>query len=323
MKKIILFDTSIASSNKGDEIIMLACEEQLESVLSKNYVIKVPTHTPVSHWYQNFSKFSGHLKVVEKYDYKFICGTNLLNANMLLPTPLWNINACNCKYAEGSIAVGVGLGSEQLKPNRYTKNLLSKVLSSEYIHSTRDEKTAEFIRNLGLKAINTGCPTTWNLTNDFCLSIPKRKKEEVVFTLTDYARNPGLDKKMVYLLSKYYRKVYFWVQGLEDLNYFNEIYSGNNIEIVYPSVDEYDQILAKGVDYVGTRLHAGIRALQKGCRAIIISIDNRTRDMNESINLCTIPRERIGELERVLFEDIKIQLNIKENNIKQWLAQFE
>ena len=44
MKRIILFDTSIATQNKGDEIIMESVRRELEPVLKGNFVYNFPTH---------------------------------------------------------------------------------------------------------------------------------------------------------------------------------------------------------------------------------------------------------------------------------------
>ena len=321
MKKIILFNTAVASPNKGDDIIMDCCKKQLEPILKGNYVLEVPTHTPISHWYQNFAKFNigDHFK---KIDYKFVCGTNLLNANMFLPTPLWNINPFNSKVANGAIAVGAGMGSQSIKANYYTKKLLRKVLSLDYVHSTRDEKSANFLRSIGLKAINTGCATTWDLSNEFCSTIPDGKSDEVVFTLTDYAQDEQKDKYLINILLKYYNKVYFWIQGIGDLDYLQKIYKGNQIILVDPSLEAYDEILEKRIDFIGTRLHAGIRAMQKKCRTVIISVDNRAEDMKKDINLCVVSRNELDTLETLIYRKMPTQLNIKMENIQKWLSQF-
>ena len=39
-------------------------------------------------------------------------------------------------------------------------------------------------KELGLKAINTGCVTMWMLTPEFCKSIPKKKADAAIITLT-------------------------------------------------------------------------------------------------------------------------------------------
>ncbi|RGU93392.1 polysaccharide pyruvyl transferase family protein [Clostridium sp. AF15-17LB] len=322
MKKIILFDTSIASPNKGDDIIVESCEHQLQDILKNNYVFHVPTHTPMSHWYQNFSKFNVG-DWFRDIDYKFICGTNILNANMFLPMTLWNVNLFNCKIAKGSIAVGVGMGSKKNRPNLYTRRLLKSILSEDYIHSTRDDRSADFLRELGLKAVNTGCITTWGLSNEVCGLIPKRKTDKVVFTLTDYAKNRNADKKLIEILLRNYNEVYFWIQGVGDLEYLDTIYSGDKIKLIEPSLDAYQRILGLQPDYVGTRLHAGIKAMQCMCRSIILTVDNRTEDMKKSINLHCIGRNNIEKLELLINEEFDTSLNIKEDNIKLWKEQFD
>ena len=47
-------------------------------------------------------------------------------------------------------------------------------------------------------------------------------------------------------------------------------------------------------DYVGTRLHAGILALNYRKRTLIIAVDNRAAEMKTDINLPVIAR---GDLE--------------------------
>ena len=256
-------------------------------------------------------------------DYKFVFGTNLLNSNMVTPTPLWNLNVFNSRMAKGSICLGVGMGSDSINPNFYTKKLFSSILSKDYIHSTRDEKTAKFLRNMGLRAINTGCLTTWDLTNDFCAGIPTKKSDNVIFTLTDYKRDSDNDAEMIRILKRNYSNIYFWIQGIEDYNYFKTFDMIDGIKIVPPSLKKYDEILEEDVDFVGTRLHAGIRAMQHKKRALIIEVDNRATDMKKDINLNSIKRGDVSdELEKIIQSDFSTKLNIKEDSIAMWRKQF-
>ena len=59
----------------------------------------------------------------------------------------------------------------------------------------------------------------------------------------------------------------------------------------------------KELDYVGTRLHAGVRAMQKGRRSIILSIDNRAREMGKDYNLNVIERNDIYKLEEYIYSE--------------------
>ncbi len=321
MKKIMIFDTSVASLNKGDEIIMQSCKKHLDFLLKDQFTVSMPTHTPMSHFYQNGYRF-GVGCYYSKYDYRFVCGTNLINANLFVPTPLWNVNLFNCRFIKNVICLGVGMGTKKMKPNLYTRMLYKKILSKEYIHSTRDERTAEFLRSMGFKAINTGCATTWDLSNDHCAKIPQIKSENVIFTLTDYKKDIENDRKMISILKKNYKEVYFWVQGFQDLEYLKNLVDIEDIHIVEPTVTAYEKVLESGVDFVGTRLHAGIKAMQKKCRTIIIAVDNRAVDMKKDIDLITLRRSDIDELEALINKTFITKPNIKNKNMEIWLAQF-
>lgn len=322
MDKIFCFDTSIGTPNVGDYIIAESCERELDFLLKGSFVIKYPTHTPLSHWYQNFRRtaLGGSYGDVR---YKFIFGTNLINRNMLVPTPLWNINALDTRIARGVICVGVGLGSNDKKPNLYTKRLLKRVLNPEYTHSARDEKTAAFLRGIGIPAINTGCATTWRLTNEHCASIPTKKSDAVIFTLTDYKKDPETDQILIDTLQKCYKSISFWVQGAGDFEYLHTFKNIDGIEIIAPTLGAYTEALGDDVDFVGTRLHAGIKAMQCKRRAIIIEVDNRASDMKESINLPSIGRSSLGErLEEMICSSFETKLNINEEAIRTWKEQF-
>ena len=52
MKSIVVFDTSVGSLNKGDEIIMGSCKAALEPILDGNFYFTMPTKSPAFNWYQ-------------------------------------------------------------------------------------------------------------------------------------------------------------------------------------------------------------------------------------------------------------------------------
>ena len=106
------------------------------------------------------------------------------------------------------------------------------------------------------------------------------------------------------------------------MDYLQKIYKGNQIILVDPSLEAYDEILEKRIDFIGTRLHAGIRAMQKKCRTVIISVDNRAEDMKKDINLCVVSRNELDTLETLIYRKMPTQLNIKMENIQKWLSQF-
>ena len=234
---------------------------------------------------------------------------------------LWRMNS-HVKIYKNTVLMGVGFGSNDKTFDFYTKLLLKTILSTKYLHSVRDTFSETMLRNMGIKnVVYTGCPTMWNITPDLCSSIPKTKADYVVCTLTDYNRNLQMDQAMLDILSNCYKQVFLWPQGIEDGEYFQKVKMRDNIEIVPFGLESYDKVLdLKNVDYVGTRLHAGIRALSKGHRTIVISIDNRAKNIGRDTGLPIIERE-----------DIEVLLQVKINSefvtdvrmpIKQWKKQF-
>ena len=182
MKNILLLDTSVASENKGDDIIMECVREELKFLLDKHFELSLPTQVSPFHWYQVWRN-SWRLQCYSNCELKFIGGSNILCKNLLTHYPQWNINWFNCKPLMGSIGAGIGAGVGE-QSNWYTRKMYQRVLSHDYYHSVRDERTKQYVESLGLKAINTGCVTMWMLTPEFCRTIPVHKSNQVVFTLT-------------------------------------------------------------------------------------------------------------------------------------------
>ena len=57
----------------------------------------------------------------------------------------------------------------------------------------------------------------------------------------------------------------FWPQGFNDLSYLESLaVDKNRISILSSNIDSFNSLIDMGnIDYIGTRLHGGIRALQK------------------------------------------------------------
>lgn len=324
MKKIILFDTSMGSLNLGDFIIMEAINKQMKKILDKNFIVNLPTHTPIMHSYQMLRN-NVIKNACETADYKFICGTNLLTKNLKHITLGWNINSIDAKNYKGAICIGCGMNSEEPKKvNNYTKKIYKRVLNPDFIHSVRDDRTKKFLESMGFKAINTGCSTLWGLNKEFCKEIETNKSENVVFTLTDYEKDEEYDQKLIDILVENYKNVYFWPQGLQDYEYIMKMKNIEKITILEPSLVAYREILDKeNIEYVGTRLHAGIYAMQHKKRSIIIKIDNRSRDMAETYGLNCVERKEIDKITNMINSKFETRININEENIKLWKNQFE
>lgn len=312
--KIVLLDPAYDGDNVGDQIIMESCLSQFPSDLLARELKHVPTHREPTEKEQ---------RELSSAETKILCGTNALSGKMR-SYGLWHMNA-NVGIYKNTILMGVGFDSNSNEFDVYTKLLFRTILSPKHIHSVRDKFSEAMLKNMGIRnVIYTGCPTMWNITPELCSRIPKAKADKVVCTLTDYNRNLIADQALLNILSECYKRVFLWPQGIEDKEYFEQVKLNNNVEIVSEGLEKYDEILKlKSIDYVGTRLHAGIRALTREHRTIIISIDNRAKNISADTGLPIIER---GDIMSLLSPKInsefvtKIQMPI--DNINRWKNQI-
>lgn len=324
MKRILLLDTSIGSSNLGDFIIMECVREELAPFFEGNFVYNIPTHLPA---FSSFAVWRNSL-AVQNYanaDLKFAGGSNLLVKDLKTHYPQWNVHPFNSSPLNGVVLVGVGAGAGD-NTNKYTTKLYQKLLNHEYYHSVRDERSKKYVESLGLKAINTGCVTMWMLTPEYCATIPTRKADRCVFTLTGN-RSPVVrdeDQQLLDILLRSYSEVNFWVQGDLDLDYFHRLNNMSEVRIIPPSIQAYDALLSQDdLDYVGTRLHGGIYAMRHGKRAIIIAIDERAAEINQCNHLnCIMQKEIKSKLENLIYSELETKIKMPFDEIERWKSQF-
>ena len=316
MKKIFLYEPSIASNNLGDEIIVEGCKKALAGFLNNNYVVEIPTHTPLSNRYALF---------MGKPDIKIVCGSNILTGklNQIRHVKQWALGYTTTWQLNQSIFIGVGAQRYQ-KVNYYTRNVYKRMFSSDYIHSVRDAYTEAFLKDMGINnVINTGCPTMWRLTREHCRQIPTTKADEVIFTLTDYSKDQKRDEFVLQVLLDNYKHVYFWPQGVNDFEYFKTIKNSPNVVLLPPNLKGYDDFLAShNVDFVGTRLHGGMRALQHKRRTLIIGIDNRAIELHKDINIPMLRQDEIENLPYLLESSNATEINLNIEGIAKFLSQF-
>lgn len=117
MEKITLLDTSVGSTNKGDEIIMKCFYEEMNDLLSKYFVLTVPTHVRSFSLGQCLGKLPDSAAEISNSKYKFACGTNMLSADLFHRTNQWDVSLMSCKPLKNTILVGVGGGDRVKKRN--------------------------------------------------------------------------------------------------------------------------------------------------------------------------------------------------------------
>lgn len=315
MKKVSILDTSICTENIGDKIIMDSASKEISNIFKNSFYVNIPTHEKISR-----SSYY-HIK---NSDYTIACGTNMLSSNMLKYNQ-WKVNLVDSIFVKDVILLGVGWWQYQKKPDRYTSLLLNRLLSKEGLHSVRDNYTKEMLNSIGINnVINTACPTMWSLSPNHCKEIPISKAKNVVITLTDYNKDELLDGKLLDIVDKNYESVYFWIQSFDDLPYLEKLRKGKQINIIPPTLLALDSLLNSNIslDYIGTRLHAGIRALQSKRRSIIIGIDNRAQEKSKDFGLKVLKREEIEKLDYLINSNFKTDIKIPIDNISKWRDQF-
>lgn len=312
-KLVSVFDTTITDNNLGNEIIMASVWNHLRQALPDAFFIKLPYLDSIG---------SESIRYLRDSNLVFFGGTNCLTSDMQRYKQ-WGIDKSNFDKINNVILMGVGWWQYQDDPTAYTQKLLRHVLSHDFSHSVRDAYTATKLRRIGFdNVLVTGCPSMWGLTPEHCRSIPAGKSENVLVTFTNYNQSAD-DEEVAKSLKKHYRKIFCWVQGPEDCNYVRKLLS--NVEIVKPSMASLDDILSSDLDleYVGTRLHAGIRALQFRRRTIILGIDNRATEISKDFNLPVLARDDVRALESMIEGVFVTDIQMPFPDIQKWLDQFQ
>lgn len=311
---ISVFDTTIGSYNLGNNVIMDAVNTQLGQMFPQSQFYRLPP--------MDIGKYTRNC--IRNSDLTFFGGTNSLN-NDMRAYKQWDLKLRNIKSVREVVLMGLGWWQyEKGGITPYTRFLLKQTLSSDYLHSVRDEYTKKKLTSIGIESINTSCPTLWDITPRILGEIPKNKADNVVFTITDYNKNTNRDSVFINTCFKYYNKVYCFPQGIGDIRYIESLDLKGEVEYLQPNLQSFDALLSSGkVDYVGTRLHAGIRALQKSVFSIIIGIDNRAMEKSRDFNLPVVSEQEIDSLEGQIIERKPVELNIPHDAILQWKSQFE
>jgi len=310
----IIFDTSVGTTNLGDHIIMDAVNHIADTLFCDDFVINMPTHLAIH---------PKDLPKLRHYDTAFVGGTNLLKNNTLYKSQ-WKIGIKDLGFLFHKVVLlGVGWWQYQDKAvSPYTRMMYRSLFSKKYLHAVRDNYTKQKLNEIGIKnVVNTGCPTVWMLDEPHCSQINPKKRDTVVTTITDYMRDPEKDRQLFDILKRHYQRVYVWIQGAKDKPYIESLTT--DVQYIPPKLAAFDSFLRdEPCDYVGTRLHAGIRALQKKRKAIIIGIDNRALEMRNDIGLNVLERERINALEEKIYEEMPVKLYLDTDAVEHWKAQF-
>jgi polysaccharide pyruvyl transferase WcaK-like protein len=313
--QVAVFDTSIASGNLGDDIIMDGVMQAIGQVFPTKRVIHLPSHERIG--------VTG-ISSVRGSECALVGGSNLLSAGMWR-YPQWRVGLAEAAAIRGRcVLLGVGWRKYDGEPSRYTKALLTTLLSPDHLHSVRDSYTAGRLHEMGFKnVINTACPTLWELDGRDAPATPRQ--EAVVFTLTAYAKHRERDIALMRVLAELYSEVFYWPQGRGDEDYIESLGEiSPKISTLPPTLASYDKLLADGsCDYVGTRLHGGIRAMQHGRHSLILAVDNRAIEMGRDVGLNVSTAADEASLREAIERRVSMKVSLPTAEINRWKAQFQ
>ena len=147
--------------------------------------------------------------------------------------------------------IGAGKHTAYELPNEYTQCIYKEILNKKFKHSVRDNATKNVLEKMGLKAINTGCPTLWRLNKEHCAKISEKKSDKVIMSVSGHRRhvNREKDQEMINIINNNYSEFYAWIQTTEDENYFDSFYGVSNYKKIY-SITEDGNTGEITVDYV-------------------------------------------------------------------------
>lgn len=312
-RKITILDTATASTNLGDQIIMDAVRHHLGTLFADDFAYSVASHEYMG------AKSRG---LVRGSDFAIASGTNLLSGRMWFRAP-WKLGLRDAFAVNNVILMGCGWYQYQRGADIFSSWLLRRVLSARHLHAVRDSYSLQGLAKMGItNVVNTACPTLWDLSPEITGRLPKSIAREVVTTVNTYIRNVEADRKLLQILAQRYDRVHLWVQTHQDWDYAQGLLPG--IVPLAPSLAAFDRMLEEhpSLDYVGNRLHGGIRALQRGRRAIIVEVDNRATEMGRDFGLPTVARTDFGRMEGMIANPFPIAVSPPVEAIARWRGQF-
>lgn len=311
---VSVFDITVCDYNIGNRIVTESVYSILYELFPEDVVVTLPYWEP----FGNISM--GYIKNSRMLIYG---GGNHLTSE--LGDIFWGINKGNYKDVKNTVLLGVGWWKYQDKPGAEMAEIYQTVLSHEYWHSVRDNYTRDMLASAGIRnVLVTGCPTMWKLKPSHCSEVPEEKADDVLFTFSaDYSQDYARDAEIYRQLATLYKNLYFWPQGPADCEYIKKFgFSGEILPANLPALERF-LMQHENLDYVGTRLHAGIKALHYKRRSLIIAIDNRAREKQRDFNLPVTDQADVGRLGSVLNAKIPCNITVPMDNIAKWKNQFK
>jgi len=162
----------------------------------------------------------------------------------------------------------------------------------------------------------------WQLDGLKEAALPKPQNKAVLTALSVWRKDPELDKKFIGFLNDHYEEVYIYPQGRKDSAYIKELdVEGTVLEYSYEAFESFFKEHPEA-EYLGLRLHAGIRCLQRGMRSLIVEVDNRAREISKDTNLPTVKRDDFEAMENWIANGSDYLIRLDRAAMDQFLNQF-
>lgn len=266
------------SPNIGDLIIYNYLSKELKSLFPSETFYNFPLHASLNHY---------HKFLLTKCDLIFITGSNFL-APRTTSQRRALLSIDHLGIVNKVIFMGAGWsGSELHELDKETTKFYQRILHRSYPHSVRDSLSLQKFSKIGLSIINTSCPTMWPLNSRKYNRI--KLENDCLFTLTDYSINITEDQAFLDLLLSKFQKLYYFPQGRYDLEYLNSLdlfkSNRNRFLLLDRSLNALDDFTSNDFTYIGTRLHCGIHMLNNNKDALILAVDNRSRNIAKDTKL--------------------------------------
>jgi Polysaccharide pyruvyl transferase len=311
------------SDNLGDVVIFRAIARCLELLFPGEEICRISSHQPLE---------ESHYERIKAGRILFLGGSNLLSSDVLAYNQ-WNFTAQRSDYDsprfQDGVLFGIGWWQYQDPPTLFTSDFYRRILSDCGLHSVRDNYTAGRLREAGIpNVVSTGCPSMWSLDG----VVSDRAggwSEDCLVTITDYYPNAPDDERFLRLVLDHFRgTVFLFPQGTGDLDYIRTlpvfIKESRRFHVLDHSLEKLEAFLdTHRVNYVGTRLHGGITALNNGVPSLILAVDNRATEMSRSFGLPVVKRSDKWAIKAWLRGMRKFPpITVPKAEILRWCAQF-
>ncbi len=309
---IVLVDPGMNSTNVGDQIISEAVNKQfVEPARSAGKeVVSIPMHGGIS---------DASRAAIERASDVVVSGTNLLSDHMRFRRA-WQWDRSDIELTRGKLtAFGVGWWQYQRAGIDPLSAAWLRSLAGGSPWAVRDEYSADRLNRAGVEAVHASCPTLWNCEYQ---TMPGGNAR-VVVTLTDYNQERSADQHLVSTINAMFDDVLFWPQGPGDRAYILSLSGTTESQILPPTLEGFDNALKQSsTAYVGLRLHGGIRAMQFGVPSLILSVDNRAREIAKSVGLVAPSRHAIGQVADLLRSESTHRLRLPSAAIEGWRSRW-